>query len=44
VKYFVSVNGRGHEVELVDRLGRLEVAVDGKPLDLSYRRSTSSGR
>jgi len=44
VKYFVSVNGRGHEVELVDRLGRLEVAVDGKPLDLSYQEVDELGQ
>lgn len=36
MKYFVTVNNRPHEVELVERLGRLEVRVDGKALDLSY--------
>jgi biotin carboxyl carrier protein len=36
LKYFVTVNQRPHEVELVERLGRLEVRVDGKPVDLSY--------
>jgi len=36
VKYFVTVNGRDHEVELVERLGRLSVAVDGVALDVDY--------
>jgi biotin carboxyl carrier protein len=35
VKYFVTVNGRPHEVELVERLGELTIRVDGEPLDLS---------
>ena len=37
MKYFVTVNGRDHEVELVERLGALGVAVDGTVLDLSYQ-------
>ena len=36
MRYFVTVNGRPHEVELVERLGRLEVDVDGKRLELSF--------
>jgi glutaconyl-CoA/methylmalonyl-CoA decarboxylase subunit gamma len=36
VKYFVSVNGRNHEVELLERAGKRLVKVDGKELDLSY--------
>jgi biotin carboxyl carrier protein len=36
VKYYVQVNGRDHQVELVERLGQLVVAVDGKPLDVTY--------
>ena len=36
MKYYVSVNGRAHEVELVERAGRRLVRVDGKDLDLSY--------
>jgi len=36
VKYYVSVNGRAHEVELVERAGKRLVKVDGKDLDLSY--------
>lgn len=36
MKYFVSVNGRNHEVELTERAGERLVKVDGKDLDLSY--------
>lgn len=36
MKYFVEVNGREHEVELVERLGELLVAVDSKALELDY--------
>jgi pyruvate carboxylase subunit B len=44
VKYFVTVNGRAHVVEVVERLGRLAVSVDGKPLDLSYEEVDSLGQ
>jgi len=44
VKYFVSVNGREHAVELVERLGQLVVAVDGKTLDLSYEEVDDLGQ
>ena len=37
MKYFTTVNGKEHEVEIVERLGELLVHVDGKPLDLVYR-------
>jgi len=37
VKYFVTVNGREHAVEVAERLGELVVSVDGRPLDLGYR-------
>ncbi len=36
MKYFVTVNGLVREVEVVERLGSLDVRVDGKPFDLSY--------
>jgi pyruvate carboxylase subunit B len=36
VKYYVTVNGRSHEVELVERAGLRVVSVDGAELDLSY--------
>lgn len=35
MKYFVTVNGIDHEVELVERLGQLELSVDGEQMDLS---------
>jgi biotin carboxyl carrier protein len=44
VKYYVKVNGRDHEVELVERLGQLAVAVDGKPLDLTYEEVDDLGQ
>lgn len=36
MKYFAEVNGREHEVEVVERLGALEVSVGGEKLDLDY--------
>jgi biotin carboxyl carrier protein len=36
MKYFVTVNGEKHEVELEERLGELRVRYDGKPLDARY--------
>lgn len=44
MKYYVQVNGRQHEVDVVERLGELKVAVDGKPLDLSYEEVDSLGQ
>lgn len=36
MKYYVQVNGRPHEVTVVERLGELEVTVDGARLELEY--------
>jgi biotin carboxyl carrier protein len=36
VKYFVTVNGAEHEVELSERLGELVVRYDGAPLQVRY--------
>ena len=36
MKYYVRVNGREHEVELLERLGETSVLVDGEPLDVEY--------
>lgn len=36
MKYFVTVNGTLREVDVVERLGQLEITVAGKPYDLSY--------
>jgi pyruvate carboxylase subunit B len=44
VKYFVTVNGRAHEVDVVERLGELRVQVDGKELDLSYEEVDNLGQ
>ncbi len=44
MKYFVTVNGRAHEVEVVERLGALQVAVDGKSIDLSYEEADRLGQ
>ncbi len=44
MKYFIQVNGRQHEVDVMERLGELKVAVDGKPLDLSYEEVDTLGQ
>jgi biotin carboxyl carrier protein len=44
VKYFVTVNGRAHEVDVVERLGELKVAVDGRELDLTYEEVDNLGQ
>ena len=36
MKYFVNVNGQPHEVTVVERLGELQVTVDGEPLAIEY--------
>ena len=36
MKYFVTVDGQEHELELVERLGRLEVTYDGEPIEVDY--------
>jgi pyruvate carboxylase subunit B len=44
VKYFILVNGREHQVDVVERLGELRVAVDGKPMELSYEEVDALGQ
>lgn len=44
MKYFVTVNGLVREVEVVERLGRLEISVDGKPFELSYNEVDDLGQ
>ncbi len=44
MKYFVTVNGRAREVELIERLGQLELRVDGRKLDLSYEEVDNLGQ
>ena len=36
MKYYVTVNGEAHEVELKERSGELEVTYDGEPVDVRY--------
>ncbi len=36
MKYFVSVDGKEHEVELIEKLGELEVRFDGEPIEVHY--------
>ena len=44
MRYYVTVNGRAHEVEVVERLGDLVVHVDGQPFDCSYREVDDLGQ
>jgi 3-methylcrotonyl-CoA carboxylase alpha subunit len=44
VKYFAAVNGKTFEVQVVERLGRLEVAVDGRPFDLEFHEVDELGQ
>jgi pyruvate carboxylase subunit B len=36
MKYYVKVNNEAHEVELVERSGRIELSYDGKAVDARY--------
>lgn len=44
MKYFVTVNGRAHEVQLVERANRLLVSVDGRDYDTRYQEVDSLGQ
>jgi len=44
MKYFVEVNGRPHEVDVIERLGELKVSVDGKLLDIHYEEVDQLGQ
>ncbi len=44
MKYYVTIGERAHEVELIERLGKLEVIVDDKPLELSYDEADRLGQ
>lgn len=44
MKYFVSIAGRVHEVEIVERLGELIVSVGGQRLDVSYEEVDTLGQ
>ena len=36
MKYYLEVDGEEHEVELITRLGELQVKLDGEPVDVRY--------
>jgi glutaconyl-CoA/methylmalonyl-CoA decarboxylase subunit gamma len=44
MKYFATVNGRQHEVELVEEHGRIEARVDGKKIELTYDEVDEQGQ
>ncbi len=44
MKYFVTINGRTREVQVVERLGALSIHVDGQPLDLHYEEVDNLGQ
>lgn len=44
MKYFVNVNGVEHEVEVVERLGELEVRLFGKPVQFRYHEVNRHGQ
>ena len=44
MKYYVAINGRPHEVELVERANKLIVSVDGRAYDASYQEVDALGQ
>jgi biotin carboxyl carrier protein len=44
VKYFVKIGEHDHEVQLVERLGKLQVQVDGEAFDVSYEEVDADGQ
>ncbi|MCC6405555.1 MAG: biotin/lipoyl-binding protein [Planctomycetes bacterium] len=44
MKYYISVNGKEHLVDVVERLGELKVVVDGSPLELDYEEVDNLGQ
>ena len=44
MKYFVTVNGRDHQVEVVERAGDLVVSIDGKVTDSHYHEVDRHGQ
>lgn len=36
MKYFATVNGEEHELDLIERHGRLEASFDGEPVEVGY--------
>ncbi len=44
MKYYCEVNGSEHEVELVERLGELEISVDGERVDFRFEQTDQLGQ
>ena len=44
MKYYVQVNGRDHEVEVLERAGTLQVWIDGKLTDSTYHEVDRQGQ
>jgi len=44
MKYYVQVNGRDHEVEVVERAGQLQVSIDGELTDSAYHEVDHQGQ
>ncbi len=44
MKYFITIGERVHEVDLVRRLGQLQVEVNGEPMDLCYSEADRFGQ
>ena len=44
MKYWVTVNGRPHEVDVLERLGKLEVSVDGAAIEVVYEEVDQLGQ
>lgn len=44
MKYYVNVNGKEHAVDVVERLGELDVTVDGAPLQIDYAEVDNLGQ
>ena len=44
MKYFIQIGADTHVVDLVERLGRLEVSVDGDPVNVSYDEADQLGQ
>lgn len=44
MKYFVNINGRDLEVEIVDRAGKLDVTINGEPADFRYDEVDKEGQ
>lgn len=44
MRYWITVNGRPHEVDVAERFGKLEVAVDGTALEVVYEEVDQLGQ